>query len=107
MKEPVWKTVLNWGTVLIFLAFPIVLFITQLWVYPTLDQEKVHLDYLREFMRNITILIFGLAGLRTWETIRENGRKPPQQLKNVHAEQKVQQQPKSLEAKLKKNEPTT
>jgi hypothetical protein len=73
--EPAWKTALNWGAVLVFFSLPIVLFVTQLWIYPNLEEEKIHLDYLRNFMNNVTILVFGLAGLRTWESIKANGKK--------------------------------
>lgn len=96
MKEPHWKTALNWGAVLVFFSLPIVLFITQLWIYPNLEEEKIHLDYLRNFMNNITILVFGLAGLRTWEQIK-NGKptkEPEPPLKNMH-------EPTAIESKMK------
>jgi len=57
--EPLWKMVLNWGTVIVFFALPIAAFAG--WLHPE------RLEYLREYMRNITLLVFGLAGLKTWE----------------------------------------
>lgn len=61
--EPLWKIVLNWGTVIVFFTLPI-LFVTG-----CLHPER--LEYLREYMREITLLVFGLAGLRTWQQIRK------------------------------------
>jgi hypothetical protein len=78
MKDPIWKTVLNWGAVVAFFSLPVIIFVTQVWIYPSLEDEKMHLDYLRNFMNNITILVFGLAGLRTWESIKANGSQPKQ-----------------------------
>jgi hypothetical protein len=60
--EPLWKMVLNWGTVLVFFALPIAAFTGLL--------HPERLEYLREYMRNITLLVFGLAGLKTWESIK-------------------------------------
>jgi hypothetical protein len=79
IREPIWRTVLNWTAVITFFALPVILFVTQVWVYPNLEQEKAHLDYLREFMRNVTFLVFGLAGLKTWEVIRANGKEGKQE----------------------------
>lgn len=80
-QDPPWKRALNWGAVITFLTLPMVLLVIQVWnwTHPgflTLVEGKdPHIEYLREFMRNITILVFGLAGLRTWEQIK-NGKKP-------------------------------
>jgi hypothetical protein len=91
MRDPYWKIALNWGAVLVFFSLPFVIFVTQLWVYPNLDQEKAHLDYLREWMRNVTLLVFGLAGLRTWEQMKR-GAPPP-------AAEKPATETKTLEGK--------
>ena len=71
---------MNWGAVLTFLTLPLTLFSLQLWnwTHPgwiEVAPEKVeHLrKFLSEFMRNVTILVFGLAGLRTWEQVK-NGK---------------------------------
>lgn len=80
-QDPLWKTVLNWGAVITFLFLPLLIFSLQLWnwthpgFFVLADPVRVerNLEYLREFMRNITILVFGLAGLRTWENIK-NGK---------------------------------
>jgi len=84
-RDPLWKVVLNWGTVVTFLTLPLVLASIQIyinthpgtwtWVDPdlTAEQRVARFQYLYDFMRNITILVFGLAGLRTWENVR-NGK---------------------------------
>lgn len=95
MNEPKWKTILNWGAVCTFFLLPLSLFVLQFTIFPDLAQQKADLDYLKAFMTNITLLVFGLAGLRTWETIKANGRPnklPP--LKQVHND------PQSLEEKI-------
>ena len=85
MKDPLWKTVLNWGTVITFLVLPLFILSFQLyvnthpgywkWVEPNLtpEQHAQRFQYIYDFMRNITILVFGLAGLKTWENVR-NGK---------------------------------
>jgi len=65
--DPLWKVILNWGSVLTFFALPI------LFLAGALHPER--LEYLREYMRNITILVFGLAGLKTWEQIKKGNEK--------------------------------
>jgi hypothetical protein len=88
-KDPLWKTVLNWGTVVTFLSLPLVVFIVQMWArtHPgwMTTENPQHFHYILDFQRNITILVFGLAGLKTWENVKQNGKnneKP--QLKQVH-----------------------
>ena len=87
MSDPLWRTVLNWGAVVTFLTLPLMLFSIQLWnwTHPgfltLMDPKQPRIEFLAEFHRNVTILVFGLAGLRTWEQVR-NGKhnsetKPP------------------------------
>ncbi|HET6888013.1 MAG TPA: hypothetical protein VFH87_08825, partial [Candidatus Udaeobacter sp.] len=46
--------------------------------------EKLR-EFLAEYMRNITVLVFGLAGLRTWEQVKQNGtNRNERPLKQVH-----------------------
>jgi hypothetical protein len=81
LKEPLWKTVLNWGAVITFLTLPLFVFAMQLYMRAhtgTFDSTKPeHFKYLFDFQRNITVLVFGLAGLRTWENITNGKRKSP------------------------------
>jgi hypothetical protein len=77
--EPYWKLALNWGAVITFLTLPLVLMTIQLailshpdWIVDPQRYEK-NFSYLADFQRNLAILVFGLAGLRTWEQIK-NGK---------------------------------
>ena len=84
-NEPLWKTVLNWGTVILFLTLPLFIMGVQIyinthpdswhWTDPNLtpEQRTQRFQYIYDFMRNLTVLVFGLAGLRTWENIKQNG----------------------------------
>jgi len=92
MKDPLWRTVLNWGTVITFFTLPITIMCIQLyahthpnWWQHTLGEPQ-RFQYLYDFMRNITILVFGLAGLRTWENLKNgNGKHPHEE----HYEKRV------------------
>jgi len=80
--EPYWKLFLNWGVVITFLLLPLVIMTIQLYLlsHPDVirnpETYRDHFKYLLEFQRNLAILVFGLAGLRTWEQIK-NGKQPP------------------------------
>jgi hypothetical protein len=76
MSEPLWKLVLNWGVVVTFLTLPMVVLCIQMYgrTHPNWmnTDNPEHFKYLMEFQRNLTILVFGLAGLRTWEQVKNN-----------------------------------
>ncbi|HET6887582.1 MAG TPA: hypothetical protein VFH87_06630 [Candidatus Udaeobacter sp.] len=94
MKDPMWKTALNWGAVVTFLTLPLFILGFQIynWTHPgfviAIHPERIDKlrEFLLEYMRNITVLVFGLAGLRTWEQVKQNGnsRKEQPPLKQVH-----------------------
>jgi hypothetical protein len=74
--EPYWKLALNWGAVITFLTLPLVLMTIQLailshpnWITDPQRYEK-NFGYLADFQRNLALLVFGLAGLRTWEQLK-------------------------------------
>jgi hypothetical protein len=75
--DPLWKTFLNWGAVVTFLSLPLIMLCVQMYgrTHPGwMDTSSPeHFKYLGEFQRNLTILVFGLAGLRTWENVK-NGK---------------------------------
>jgi hypothetical protein len=86
VKEPLWRIVLNWGTIVTFLTLPLVVFIAQLYArtHPGwLDTSNPeHFKYLLDFQRNLTILVFGLAGLKTYEQVKngkQHGEEQPKQ----------------------------
>jgi hypothetical protein len=72
--EPYWKLALNWGAVVTFLTLPLIIMTIQLailshpdWIADPKQYEK-NFNYLLEFQRNLAILVFGLAGLRSFES---------------------------------------
>lgn len=80
-EEP-WKTFLNWGAVIMFFSMPLLIMVIQItalmfptWLSKELPQSEF--KYLYEFQRALAILVFGLAGLRTWEHVHngKNGTK--------------------------------
>src|SRR5262245_11356628 len=82
MKEPAWKIVLNWGAVILFLTVPLGIASLQIyinthrgvwqWVEELTPEQRIQrFQYLYDFMRNLTILVFGLAGLRTWQHVSD------------------------------------
>jgi hypothetical protein len=77
MKEPRWRTVLCWGAVMCFFSLPLTAFIIV--VYGTTIGSVGFLDpkelvFFREFVpfeATLATLVFGLAGLNTWD--KRNG----------------------------------
>lgn len=76
--EP-WKTFLNWGAVVMFFGMPLLVMVLQIaalaypgWLSKELPQAEF--KYLYEFQRALAVLVFGLAGLRTWEHVAANGK---------------------------------
>ena len=83
MKEPSWKLVLCWAAVIFFFLLPIGFFSIHMyalthpgWVSgPLQDKEEYDFDYVKSLQRDITFLVFGLAGLKTWEVIKNGNNK--------------------------------
>jgi hypothetical protein len=78
-REESWKKFLNWGAVVMFFSMPLLVLIIQLtaltfpgWLSQELPQTEF--KYLYEFQRALAVLVFGLAGLRTWEHVSGNGK---------------------------------
>jgi hypothetical protein len=74
-KEEKWKRFLNWGAIIMFFSMPLLILLIQLLAltFPSwLSQElpQTEFKYLYEFQRALAILVFGLAGLRTWEHVK-------------------------------------
>jgi len=72
MKEPLWRTILCWGSVLIFLGAPVLLLTLQI-----LDHLQERDIQVAKSMGGIYLAISGvvasLAGLNTWNNIK-NGK---------------------------------
>ena len=75
--EPQWRRILNWGCVISFFTFPIIFFTLQVLAaeIPNFHFEEQIKQYLwtREYFRLIALLVFGMAGLNSWD--RHNGTK--------------------------------
>jgi hypothetical protein len=77
MKEPLWRTVLCWGSVITFLSAPLICFILMAisdevsWLH--FSQHINEYKFMVPFFQSITALVFGLAGLNSWDKIR-NGK---------------------------------
>jgi hypothetical protein len=78
MTEEPWKRFLNWTAVIMFFAMPLLIMFIQLLAlaFPSVLSKELpqsEFKYLYEFQRALAILVFGLAGLRTWEHVH-NGK---------------------------------
>jgi Na+/citrate or Na+/malate symporter len=82
-KEPLWKTVLCWGSVVTFLTAPLIIFIMHIVSdeNPAVFHFSQHMQeykFLDRFYQIIAALIFGMAGLHSWDK-RLNGKVSPPQ----------------------------
>jgi hypothetical protein len=76
--EPRWRTALNWGSVITFFSLPLVLFTLHILnlLFPAalpLSGHGKEFSYILDFSKNITFLIFGLAGLNSFDRYKQNG----------------------------------
>lgn len=76
MKSEGWKTLLNYGAVIMFLGMPILVMTLQIMAlhWPEFLKHELprsEFKHLIEFQRALAILVFGLSGLRTWEVVKE------------------------------------
>jgi fumarate reductase subunit D len=71
MNEPRWKTLLCWGTVLTFLTLPLLIFAMALasreFGWTDFEAHIKEYKFLGSFYQSITGLVFGLAGLRSFD----------------------------------------
>ena len=79
MKEPRWREVLCWGTVITFLSAPLLVFILHLISdeFPQSFHFSAHIQeykFLGHFYQIISGLTFGLAGLNTVDKFKSNGK---------------------------------
>jgi hypothetical protein len=73
MIDPLWRKVLTWGAVGIFLTLPLFLFGFHLWSLGEGERLKVEeFRYIGIFYTTITTLVFALAGLNSWD--KRNGK---------------------------------
>jgi hypothetical protein len=67
MIEPLWRKALCWGTVIIFLVLPLTIFSARLFGVPNISETVDASKFLLPYFQIITGLIFGLAGLNTFD----------------------------------------
>jgi len=71
-KEPGWRIILCWGSVLIFLGAPVFLLILQ--IFDHLDPRDVEVaKSMSPMYFAVAAVVGGLAGLGTWQNIK-NGK---------------------------------
>lgn len=84
MKEPLWRSFLCWGAVLIFLTLPLVIFGLALasreFGWTNFEQHIKEYKFLSSFYQSVTALAFGLSGLRSIDKYVEvkNGNHKPE-----------------------------
>jgi hypothetical protein len=78
MKEPLWREVLCWGTVITFLSAPLLVFILHVlsdevpWLH--FSEHIKEYGFLVPFFQTVTALVFGLAGLHSLDKRLSNGK---------------------------------
>jgi hypothetical protein len=76
MKEPLWRRALCWGTISMFLGLPILVWIVQIAAIQSpwlkLEEHTAEFKYLESYHAILAGLVFGLAGLNSWD--KKNGR---------------------------------
>jgi len=89
MTEPLWRSVLCWGTVVTFLTLPLVIFILALasreFGWTNFEQHIREYKFLGNFYQSVTALAFGLSGLRSLDRFVET--------KNGAAKEQPKQKP--------------
>lgn len=76
MDEPLWRKFLCWGSVFLFLTLPLSILILRLVSDSSPDlrwsASLQEAKYIIPYFQSLTALVFGLAGLNTWD--RHNGK---------------------------------
>jgi len=75
---PPWRKFLCWAAVLTFFLFPMTFFVLEMLSFLTplhnlSEQELANFKWMREYMMMLAGLVFGLAGLNSWD--KRNGGK--------------------------------
>ena len=70
MKDTRWRLILCWGSVITFLVLPLSLVVLG-FVNPAFAEEVKSYKFLGKFFESITALVFGLAGLRSFDKFIE------------------------------------
>lgn len=76
-EEPLWRKVLCWGSVVTFFTLPLITFALHVVALETSMRFAEHISdfkFLGTVYASVTALVFGLAGLNSWDK-RINGKK--------------------------------
>ena len=71
MKHQGWRDVLAWGCVIAFLGVPPAIFIAH--ACGIGENLLGNAGYMREWYYAVTGMLVSLAGLKTWQQVKENG----------------------------------
>jgi fumarate reductase subunit D len=75
MKEPLWRSILCWGTVITFLTMPLIVLViaitARLYGWMGLEEHLKGYKFLGAFYQSVTALTFGLSGLRSLDRFIE------------------------------------
>lgn len=73
--DPLWRQVLCWGAVLTFLTLPLVVFVLTVLSYEIewlhFEQHLGEYKFLIGYFQTVTALVFGLAGLNTFDRTKK------------------------------------
>jgi hypothetical protein len=79
-KEPLWRQVLCWAAVISFFAIPTGFYFMQVIcmlvpAWQITDAELKHFQWLGNYLRTLATLVFGLAGLNSFDSWKGGGKK--------------------------------
>jgi hypothetical protein len=74
-QEPLWRRVLIWGAIGLFFGLPVLAFLLQIIAIQSpwfrLEEYVADFKYIGVFESTLAALVFGLAGLNSWD--KKNG----------------------------------
>lgn len=72
-EEPLWRTILNWGSVVYFLGLPAVALFYGVTNFTFGTTSPKAADFLREFHFACTAIVAAVAGLNSFDRRSKNG----------------------------------
>jgi hypothetical protein len=71
MEDPLWRKILAWGAVGVFLTLPVIVFVFHIWSFTVpalaLKDHLTEFKYLGVYYTTVTTLVFALAGLNSFD----------------------------------------
>jgi hypothetical protein len=88
MSEPLWRKILCWGAMTSFFLLPFVAFIVVVYSVTLgaglTDTEVQNFKAFSSYQTTLAALVFGLAGLNSWDKKIANGQTDNKQTENAH-----------------------